>query len=110
MSNVDFTKIVKILRSGDKMTVARKNMNTNSEIIITEEDRKAAMELFHSLPIVNLDQAISEYKSELDQFLIKFNAKSYYELMSRADIGNEFPPEVSSKILDYYSFINRHQA
>lgn len=108
MSSVDFTKFVKILRSGDKMTVARKNMNTNSEIIITEEDRKAAMASFMSTPVVELDDAITEYRNTLNEYCEKFEISTYKELVKRAD-ELEFGSKISSEILEKYSFIERHQ-
>lgn len=108
MSSVDFTKIVKILRSSDKMTIARKNMNTNSEIIITEEDRKAAMELFLKIPSIPIEKVLEEYRDTLNKYCEKFQASSYRELAIRAD-EFEFGSTISLEILDKCSFVERHQ-
>jgi len=90
------------------MTVARKIMNTTTEIKITEEDRKAAMELFLNTPSIPVEKVLSEYQKTLDEYCIKFNSPNYLDLVFRAD-EMEFEPSISGDILDKYSFIERHK-
>lgn len=90
------------------MTVARKIMNTNTEIKITDEDRRAALATLLNAPTMTLEQALSEYRKTLDEYCIKLNAPSYLDLVFRAD-EMEFDPSVCGEILDKYSFIERHK-
>lgn len=91
------------------MNGAKKIMNANEALNITEEDRKAAMALLENASSIDVDQALSNYKEALDSYCSEFNANDYLELMNRAD-ESEFTPKVCAEILDKYSFIQRYQA
>lgn len=90
------------------MTIARKIMNTSTEIKITEEDRKAAMALFLNTPSVPVEKILEDYRVALNDYCAKFEASSYRELAIRAD-EFEFGPTISLDILDKCSFVERHQ-
>jgi hypothetical protein len=85
----------------------RKMMNAQ-KIEITEADRKRAMATFMNAPVINIDDALKEYKETLDQYCIEFKASSHEELMTRAD-ELEFDDKICNEILDKYSFIQRHK-
>jgi hypothetical protein len=89
------------------MTIARKIMNTNTEILITEEERKAAAALFLNTPTIPVEKVLEEYRVVLNDYCSKFEASSYRELAVRAD-EFEFGPTISLDILDKCSFIERH--
>ncbi len=90
------------------MSEAKKIMNTAETIHITEQDKRAALEMLESIPVTNIDDALTDYKSTLDKYCIQFNSNSYDDLMTRAD-ELEFDFNVCSEILEKYSFIQRHQ-
>lgn len=91
------------------MTIARKIMNTNTEILITEEDRKAATALFLNTPAIPVEKVLEEYRIVLNDYCSKFEASSYRELGVRAD-EFEFGSTISLDILDKCSFVERHQS
>lgn len=90
------------------MSEAKKIMNTAETIHITEEDKIAALEMLENIPVINIDDALAEYKSTLDGYCLQFNSKSHDDLMTRAD-ELEFDFNICSEILEKYSFIQRHQ-
>ena len=84
-------------------------MNTTTEIKITEEDRRAAMASFMNTPVIEIDDALTEYRNALNKYCEKFEISTYKELAIRAD-EFEFGSNISLEILDKYSFIERHQS
>ena len=91
------------------MSEARKMMNNAETIHISEEDKKAAMELLKKAPTVSVEDAIHQYKSDLDHYCEKYNISDHQELMAKAD-ELSFEPKECFDILDKYSFIVRHQS
>ena len=74
-------------------------------IEIMESDRQNAIKEFESAPSIKANDAIVEYKKEMDNFCKEYNASSYHELITRAD-DREFSNEVNIKILNCYSMLN----
>mgnify|MGYP006433933009 CR=1 FL=1 len=76
---------------------------------ITKEDREKAIEALEKAPVLEFEEVVKKYKEELDAFMKEYGAKSYYELLCRAELSNEFSPDITCKILAYYSFLSRHR-
>ncbi len=91
------------------MSEAKKIMNTAETIHITEEDKRAALEMLENIPVINIDDALEQYRSDLDSYCKKYNVQNHEDLMLRAD-ELSFEPRECFDILDKYSFIARHQS
>ena len=91
------------------MSEAKKIMNTAETIHITQEDRKAAMEVLKNAPFISVETALKQYRSDLDSYCKKYNVQNHEELMMKAD-ELSFAPRECFDILDKYSFIARHQS
>ena len=86
------------------MSGARKMEAPTEEIKITDEDRARAQALLDSMEFEPID--VEEYRKVLDRYCEEFDASSYYELMSRADMS-EFSFEICSQILEYYPIVTK---
>lgn len=90
------------------MSGAKKIMNTLETICISETEKKAAMAMLEGIPIIDIDDALVEYRATLDEYCKMFNSDSHHDLMVKAD-ELEFEPTTCTEILEKYSFIQRHQ-
>lgn len=86
------------------MGEARKIMNSTQDIVISQKSRDKAKKFLESMTFEPVD--IEKCQKVLDRYCEEFNASSYQELMSRADM-TEFSPEISSQILEYYELVTR---
>lgn len=84
-------------------------MNNIDTFNISEEDKKEALASLRNAPSMSVEEAVTIYKNDLNNYCAQFKASSNLELMSRAD-ELEFGFQVSSEILEKYSFVERHQS
>ncbi len=89
------------------MNVARKLMNTEPGSVITDSTKQLYDKLINS-PSMTKEEAADLYKKELNLLCEKYHVNHYSELIELADASKVESAE-NSKILDYTSFLQRHQ-
>jgi hypothetical protein len=94
-------------RNGGIMNVARKLMNTEPGSVITDSTKQLYDKLINS-PSMTKEEAADLYKKELNLLCEKYHVNHYSELIELADASKVESAE-NSKILDYTSFLQRHQ-
>lgn len=86
-----------------------KMMDDNKqESSISNKEKRETLAKFMSIPVTSFAEVSKEYTDVLNGYCARFNVESLDELMARAD-ELEFGEEISSEILDKYSFLLRHK-